>query len=353
LRIDCGALTREDNVHKLWMAALVALAGAEVRAQDLFELKAVRPGIYAAVARPQPIINSNAAVVVLDDGVLVVDTHSKPSAAKALMAQIKTVTDKPVRWVVDTHFHWDHYQGNEAYPSSWPGGVEIIASQPTREAIESRGIPRVKYEIATLPRELERLTAEIAKAPTSEARTRLEDERRGKEAYLGELRAMQVTLPSLTFERSLVLYRPQRTVQILWLGRGHTDGDVVVYVPQDKVVMTGDLIHGWMPYMGDSHPYDWVHTLEAVERLDFDAVLSGHGDVLRGKDVFALWRAYLTDLMAETARVYADGLSQTEARTRVAAALGPKYGAAFGDRFEGSVRANIDRAYRIVSGRME
>jgi glyoxylase-like metal-dependent hydrolase (beta-lactamase superfamily II) len=335
-----------------WAAALLAQA-AGAPTPDLFDLRPVRPGIYAAVARPQPIINSNGAVVVLEDGVLVVDTHSKPSAARALMAQIKTVTDKPVRWVVDTHFHWDHYQGNEAYPSAWPGGVEIIASQPTREAIESRGVPRVKFEIATLPRELERLRAAVAGASAAEEKARLEGELRAKEAYLSELRAMQVTLPTLTFERSLVLYRPSRTVQILWLGRGHTDGDVVVYIPQDKVLMTGDLIHGWMPYMGDAHPYDWVRTLEAVERLDFDSVLSGHGDVIRGKDVFALWRGYLADLMAETARAYGEGATLAEARTRVAAALRPKYGSAFAARFDGSVGGNIDRAYRVVSGKME
>jgi glyoxylase-like metal-dependent hydrolase (beta-lactamase superfamily II) len=337
-----------------WAAALLALGGASAGAQDLFELVPVRPGIYAAVARPQPIINSNGAVVVLDDGVLVVDTHSRPSAARALMAQIRAVTDKPVRWVVDTHFHWDHYQGNEAYPAAWPAGVEIIASQPTREAIESRGIPRVKYEIATLPAELERLRGEIARATSADDRARLENERRAQEAYLGELRAMQVTLPSLTFERSLVLYRPTRTVQILWLGRGHTDGDVVVYIPQDRVLMTGDLIHGWMPYMGDAYPYDWVRTLEAVERLDFDTVLSGHGDVIRGKDVFGLWRSYLAALMAETARAYGEGAGLADARTRVAAALRPRYAAAFGAaRYDDSVKGNIERAWRVVSGKME
>lgn len=335
-------------------AALLALAGRAAPAQDLFDLKPVRDGIYAAIARPQPIINSNAAVVVLEDGVLVVDTHSKPSAARALMAQIRKVTDKPVRWVVDTHFHWDHYQGNEAYPSSWPSGVEIIASQPTRQAIESRGVPRVKYEIATLPRELERLRGEVARAAAAEDRQRLEGELRAKEAYLAELRAMQVTLPSLTFERSLVLYRKSRTVQVLWLGRGHTEGDVVVYIPQDKVLLTGDLIHGWLPWMGDSHPYEWIDTLAAAERLDFDTVLSGHGDVLRGKEVFALWRGYLRDLMDEAAKAYGEGASLAEARTRVAAALRPKYAAAFGaDRFDSSVPGNIDRAYRVVSGKME
>jgi hypothetical protein len=109
-----------------------------------------------------------------------------------------------------------------------------------------------------------------------------------------------------------------------------------------------------MPYMGDSHPYEWIRTLEAAERLDFDAVLSGHGGVLQGKDVFALWRSYLRDLMDEAARAYGDGATQAEARERVAAALRPKYATAFGaERFESSVGGNVDRAYRVVSGKME
>src|SRR5881392_419624 len=83
-------------------------------------------GVYAAIAKPAYKVNCNAAIILFGDAVLVVDTHSKPSAARALIEQIKKLTDKPVRYVVNTHFHWDHYQGNEAYPSSWPAGVEII-----------------------------------------------------------------------------------------------------------------------------------------------------------------------------------------------------------------------------------
>jgi cyclase len=324
---------------------LASAAGAE----DLFDLKKVADGVYAAIARPQPVINCNAAVVVLDDGVLVVDTHSKPSAARALMAQIKTITDKPVRYVVDTHFHWDHYQGNQAYPSSWPAGLEIIASQPTREAIETRGIPRVKHEMLTVPRDLERLRGELARAG-AEDRKRLQDEIAQREAYLGELRAMQVTLPSMTFDRSLVLYRKTRTVQILWLGKGHTDGDVVVYLPAEKVIATGDLLHGWMPYMADSHPYDWIRTLEAAAALDFDQVIPGHGDVLPGKDRFRLWTRYFRDLMREAGESYARGDTRAEAREKVAAALRPTYAGPFGPRFDESIAGNVDKAWRTVGG---
>src|SRR5258708_17649048 len=85
-------------------------------ADDLFDIKPVADGVYAAIAKPDYKVNCNAVIILLDDGVLVVDTHSKPSAARALIEQIKKLTPKPVKYVVNTHFHWDHYQGNEAYP---------------------------------------------------------------------------------------------------------------------------------------------------------------------------------------------------------------------------------------------
>jgi len=94
---------------------------------------------------------------------------------------------------------------------------------------------------------------------------------------------MQVTLPTMTFDRSLILHRNTRTVEILWLGRAHTDGDVWVFLPKERVLVTGDALHGWTPFMGDSYPYDWIQTLDAAEKLDFDYVISGHGDVMQGK----------------------------------------------------------------------
>src|SRR6476646_7402221 len=122
--------------------------------------------------------------ILLCDSLLVVDTHSKPSAARALIEQIKKLTDKPVRYVVNSHFHWDHYQGNEAYPSSWPRGVEIISSEATRESIEHRGIPRVKHEMTTTPEEIEKLKAELEKASEGAQKQQIADNLRQAEAYL-------------------------------------------------------------------------------------------------------------------------------------------------------------------------
>src|SRR5437773_3785295 len=168
--------------------------------EDLFEIKPVADGVYAAIAKPAYKVNCNAAIILFDDAVLVVDTHSKPSAARALIEQIKKLTDKPVKYVVNTHFHWDHYQGNQAYPSSWPAGIEIISSEATRESIERRGIPRVKHEVVTIPKEIETLKASLETATDPKQKAEIQENLRQAEEYLGELRSMQVTLPTLTFD---------------------------------------------------------------------------------------------------------------------------------------------------------
>jgi glyoxylase-like metal-dependent hydrolase (beta-lactamase superfamily II) len=322
-------------------------------AGPIFDLKPVVDGVYAAIARPQYKINCNAVVIVLDDSVLVVDTHSKPSAARALMTQIKATINKPVKYVVNTHFHWDHYQGNEAYPAAWPQGLEIIASEATREGIEQRGVPRVKHEILEVPKEIEALKAELAKTTDTGRKAVLQGNVTAAESYLAELRAMKVTLPSLTFDRSLILHGKSRTVQILWLGKAHTDGDVFVYLPTERFIATGDALHGWTPYMADSYPYDWVRTLQAVERLDFDYTVGGHGDVFRGKGQFQMWEQYFTDLMRETAAAYAEGASLSGAVTRVSTALTPKYAARMPSTFKDDVVGNIQKAYRVVSGQTQ
>src|SRR5215475_2800233 len=211
----CGEDMRSQDSY---LCLAFAMCSSGMSAQQLFDIKPVADGVYAAIAKPAYKVNCNAAIILLDDSVLVVDTHSKPSAARGLIEQIKKLTDKPVRYVVNTHFHWDHYQGNQAYPSSWPAGVEIISSQATRENIEHRGIPRVKYEIATMPREIEKLKADVAAATDAGKKQELQSNLQQAEAYLAELKSMQVTLPTVTFDRSLILYRNHRTVQILWMG---------------------------------------------------------------------------------------------------------------------------------------
>ena len=331
------------------LSLLLLFPAVSFATEDLFDIKPVADGVYAAISKPAYKVNCNAAIIFLEDSVLVVDTHSKPSAARALIEQVKKLTTKPVKYVVNTHFHWDHYQGNQAYPSSWPAGVEIISSEATRDNIQRLGVPRVKNEIVSMPQEIANLKKELEKASTTEQRNSVQENIRQAEAYLGELKLMQITLPTMTFDHSLILHRSSRTVEILWLGRAHTDGDVFVFLPKEKVLVTGDALHGWTPFMGDSYPYDWIQTLDAAEKLDFDSVIGGHGDVMHGKQKFELWKQYFQDLMDRTSMVYSQGDSLEEAKKDVSDFLTIKYADKFDPGFPQSVMGNITKAYQVIA----
>jgi cyclase len=328
--------------------ALLLSAVYTSAAEELFDIKPIADGVYAAIAKPAYKVNCNAAIILFDDSVLVVDTHSKPSAARALIEQIKKLTDKPVRYVVNTHFHWDHYQGNQAYPSSWPAGVEIISSVATRLNIEQRGIPRVKHEIATMPQEIEKLKVDLAKASDPKQKEELQGNLSQAEDYFAELKSMQVALPTMTFDHSLILHRKSRTVEMFWLGNAHTNGDVFVYLPKEKILVTGDALHGWTPFMADSYPFDWITTLDNAEKLDFEQVLGGHGDVMHGKEKFELWKQYFHDLLDETGKAYAGGATLEQAQKQVAKILVSKYAAKFDPAFPQSVTANVTKAYQVI-----
>lgn len=342
---------------RLGVVAVVLLAwlgaSAAPAADDLFDLKPVVTGVWAAIAKPVYKINCNAVVIELDDALLVVDTHSKPSAARGLMDQVKAKLNKPVKYVVDSHFHWDHFQGNEAYPTAWPQGVEIIATDATREGIEMRGLPRIKRQLLDMPKEIEGLKSDLAKATDPRRKAELEGNVREAESYLAELKTMQGRLPSVTFDRSVSLHTKSRDVQILWMGKAHTDGDAFVYLPREKFIATGDALHGWTPYMNDSHPYDWIKTLKAVEQLDFDYAVGGHGDVMRGKAMFQMWEQYFTDLLAETTAAYTSGATMAQTVTRVTSALSPKYASKFPPTFKEDAVENVQKAYRVVSGQTQ
>ncbi len=277
-------------------AAIVALTTTGAGAQELFTFEKVADGVYAAVAKPRNPINCNAAVIVYDDGVVVVDTHSRPSSARALIQQIKGVTDKPVRYAVNTHFHWDHAQGTHAYPVAFPRQVAIVASEATRESLKTMGMERVKGQIEAAPADIADLKRRLGATTDQAMQAQLRDELQQQEQYLAELKSLELVLPDLTFDKSLILHRPDRDIVLLFLGRGHTSGDVVAWLPMQRVVATGDLLHGWMPYMGDSYPPEWIATLDALDKLDFDHIIGGHGGV-KPKSHLRCFRNYLADLI--------------------------------------------------------
>jgi len=337
-------------MHRILGACFVLISVSASAYAQLFDIQKVTDGVYAALALPRTPINCNAAVIAYDEGVLVVDTHSRPSSAAALIAEIKKITNKPVRYAVNSHFHWDHAQGNQAYPRAFPREVTLVSSEATRQNLAARGIPSVRQQLEQAPGQIATLKQSIAAAKSAAERSKLQEDLAQAEDYVKELQTIEITLPDLTFDKSLILHRKDNDIFILFLGKGHTDGDVVVYLPKQRVVATGDLLHGWMPYMGDSYPDQWVQTLDQLGRLDFDHIIGGHGTV-KPKSHLTFFRNYLADLIAETRKAVAKDETLAQAQQSVAAALRPRYEEGMAGFFAESIGANVQKVYEDLKAK--
>jgi glyoxylase-like metal-dependent hydrolase (beta-lactamase superfamily II) len=317
-----------------------------------FDFQKVADGVYAAVAAPAYKVNSNTAIIESDDGLVIVDTHSKPSAARVIVEHLRDLTTKPVRYVVNTHFHWDHWHGNEVYPAVYPG-AEIVTNQLTREAMVRKGLKRIQDHVRQMPTEIAQLKAALAKAAGDGERERLREDLRLAEAYLAEVTALKPALPTMAFEGTMKIYRRDREIHLLFLGRAHTAGDVFVYLPREKVVITGDALIGWTPYMGDGYPEDWAGTLDRLAELDFTHIIMGHG-APTGREWLGIFRGYVHDMVEAVREEAARGATLEEAQRRVTDRLAPAYEkpfSAYGDYrpWRAGLALNIQRTYAMVS----
>jgi len=339
--------------------AVLALTGVllavPVAAQgQSFDIIPVAEGVYAAVGRTG--VASNGAFIVNRDDVLVVDTHFRPSWARDLIAEIRKVTDKPVRYVVNTHWHNDHTQGNQAYVNVFGSGVEYLAQHTAREDILGKAIPSVKQSLENLPGQLARMEAALAEgkdlqgnALTAETRSRLEQQLASQRSYLEELKQVQITLPTLTFERSLILHKPDRAIHIYFFGKGHTRGDVVVYLPKEKVVITGDLLTNGIPFMRDAYPSQWPAVLESIRGLDWNHAITGHGGVQQGKGQIEKLIAYMKEMVGAVRDAIAKGMTLEAARSAIDMS---KHKESF-PNYETGNRQAIDRTWAELTGQIK
>jgi cyclase len=333
-------------------------AYAQTAGAESFELKKVGDGVWAGVAAARYKVNSNAAVIETNDGLVIVDTHSKPSAAQALYKDIQGVSKKPVKKIINTHFHWDHWQGNQVYAQGNPG-LEIIASDRCKERLTdpnavNGGTAFIEKQIAAMPGDIDKIKADIQKAPDAATRTRLEGNLAQAEAYLAELKTMKPPVPTRTVSSTLALKEGGRDIQLMLLGRAHTDGDLFVYLPKEKVLVTGDAVIDWMPFFNDGYPEDWIQTMAALEKLDVSQVVVGHGDPAP-KSHLAYFRGYLTDLVGAVKKGAADTMPLADLKKKIAEDLAPKYEKPMSKyplgRYRDRIDANVEQVHnKTVKG---
>jgi len=279
-------------------ASLSSRASADGLPSKPYEVVRLEEGVYAFLWKDpiQDVIESNSLFVINDRDVLVVDTGIVPSTARVMAAELKKLTDRPVRYVVNTHWHDDHHGGNEVYRELWPS-VEFVAHRDTRADILGVGDDGLPLE----PRRRERAKEIAAFSP----------------ALAAELEATRPTPPDLTFDDRLVLHRGSRTIEILWLGRGNTKGDVVVFLPKERIAATGDLFVQPIPFGIGSYYADWAATLGRLDALEADVLVPGHGRVQHDRRYLRQVQGLLQALVAQVDRAVAAGASLEETEKAV------------------------------------
>jgi len=279
-----------------------------------FRFNKVKDGIYHAVGTGSLAVVGNSSFIVNDNDVIVVDDHVSPAAAWVLLEEIKEVTNKPVTTVINTHFHFDHAHGNQVFEPN----VHIIGHEFTRRMLlnNSIGMPLYRRYVSAIPAQIEDLKKRIASEADVAAKAKLQTELEVAENNLVSQKELRPTPPNMTLTTKMTLYRGTREIQIRFLGRGHTAGDVVVFLPNEKVVITGDFLTSGLSNMSDSYPQEWAASLDELKKLDFDTVLPGHGDAFTDKSKIDYFQAYLRDVWSEVSRLKEQGVSAEEAARR-------------------------------------
>ncbi len=312
-----GALTGASLLEIGFFRAAWARAQAPAASTRLFDIQNVADGVYCALAHPQALTNCNAAIFVNSEDVVVVDAHSKPSAAASLIAQIKKeVTTKPVRYLVNTHFHWDHTQGDSAYKATG-GNVQIIASEATKQLVAQNARNRLKDSLDGVPQIIDGLQSRQSKTSSASQREFYKEQIRLAQAYQAEMQSFTPELPDITFAESYVIRDRAHDLHIEFHGRAHTAGDVVVFCPQKNAIATGDTVIGFLPNINDGYPRDWPRTINSISQLAAQRILPGHGMVQPNHQRLVQFRNYIEELTALVEAAKKSGTPLPELQKRI------------------------------------
>ena len=280
-----------------------------------FRFNKVADGVYHAIGTGALTVIGNSSVIVNEDDVVIVDDHVSPAAAWVLVEEIKTLTDKPVRTVINTHFHYDHAHGNQIFGKD----VAIIGHEFTREMLtggKSVAMPLYRNYVTGLPRQIENLRQRVAAEADASAKSRLQAQLQAAESNAASQGELKPTPPNVTLQTSMTLHRGDREIQVRFLGRAHTAGDVVVFLPKEKIVITGDMLTSTLSNMSDAYVNEWATTLEELKKLDFVTVLPGHGQAFTDRAKIDYFQAYLRDVWSEVSRLKQQGVSAEDAAKR-------------------------------------
>jgi cyclase len=315
-------------IYAVWICIFTGLTTI---AQDTstpfyhYRLVKVKEGIYFS-QRAEPLrhsLDGNFVIIINNEDVTVVDASGTNTGADQIIKDIRRLTKKPVRHLINTHYHGDHSFGNARFKKAFPQ-IEILATAATAQVINDRVKSFVPYTSNDSLFEARRnaLDTQITRLKTEGADERVIanlQRHRNRDLFTirHEYKNIVITPPTMVFDKSIILKRGSRDIQILFLGKGDTPGDAWVYLPQEKLLITGDAIPHPVPYGFTNTPIEWLETLEKAAQLDFDIMLPGHGSIQYDKKYLLLVIELLRSIKTQVAAQLAQGATLQQVKQQV------------------------------------
>src|SRR5688572_29253216 len=318
-----------------------------------WRFEAIAKGVHFATGTGLMTTMSNSMVIENADHVMLVDTSVTPAAARALVAQIKEeITPKPIKYVFNSHYHFDHAHGNQIFGDD----VEIIGHEYIRKMHLTNVLKQRTNRAFTevLPDQISQMKARISKTTDPKERTQLETALRVTEAHAKAVQEVAPKPPNVTFTDVMTLHKGGREVQVHFLGRGHTGGDTMVFLPAERIVFTGDFFEGSpttgiLSYFGDAFIDEWVDSLERLKALDFEIIVPGHGAPFKERQQITDFQNYIRDLWRQASALRLQGATVEQAIEKLDMS---KFTARYGQRSARPDPRAVIRAYELLQIQM-
>lgn len=305
------------------VCATFAAAQNGPRLETKLDVHEVADGVWAILQpEAQRFNDSNSIVIDLGQELLLVDAQADGSHVQEIITWLRDALGKPVRYLVNTHWHGDHVQGNALYRQAYGNGLLIIGHESLRDDVPGRAAPAHVDQVKRYQEAITLATARFMQGVDREGNAldaagaaKLEQDIIDTKKHLEGLRHASFLAPDVTFRERLDLHRGGRTVELHHF-RAHTRGDTVLYLPKEKILVTGDLLDA-LPYGGHGYPGAWIETLETLESFDFETMIPGHGRVFQGKEQLREILALVRSIVAQTKEAVAAGKSLEETQEAV------------------------------------
>jgi len=276
---------------------------------DIFIISKITPHVY--IAHPGQIkrINSTSTIIVGSSFITIVESQTDVFMAAALISEIrKNISKLPIKYLIFSHAHLDHILGAGAFLKENPA-IRIIAEQRAAAHIVMQGKSEIESWEAVI-----KLKINVAKDFAGTSKTQAQKSyfiqtASELDTYYRDVHSSKIVAPNLTFSDSLTLDEDGLRMKLIYVGAGHTSGDIVVFIPEDRVLVTGDLVHDFEPLFQDADPDSWIRVLDKIKHMDFDYFVGGHGDMHKGKEIINNWSAFMQELISKIRGAIREGQS--------------------------------------------